>query len=230
VVASKALETLSSIPMYRRLGEVDREHLAALSTVRSYARGDLIFSEGNDADVHFVIASGRVKVFKTTVSGKDIILELFGPGDPLGTVAVYDSRQYPATAVALEPTVCLLTPSRAFFQLLERRPSLVRSLLSSLTLRLVELTNRLAERSEGSVENRFARFFLKMAEDLGHPAENGVHIPLVLTRQDLADFMCTTVETSIRIMSRWSKEGTVLTRPDGFVVVEEERLRDLSEP
>ena len=100
-MASKAVETLSSIPMYRRLGEVDREHLAALSTVRSYARGDLIFSEGDAADVHFVIASGRVKVFKTPVSGKDIILELFGPGDPLGTVAVYDSRHYPATAVAL---------------------------------------------------------------------------------------------------------------------------------
>lgn len=227
---SKRVEALlDRIPLYRRLGPVDREHLAALSSVRTYARGDRIFSQGETAEVFFMIVDGRVKVFKTTMSGKDVILELFGPGDPLGTVAVYEDRPYPATAMALEPTTCVTTGKRTFYQLLERRPSLVRSLLSSMTFRLVELTNRLADGSEGRVETRFARLFLKLSEDIGQSREGGVFIPMALSRQELADFMCTTVETSIRVMSRWGKEEIVRTERDGFQVLNSAVLRDLVE-
>ena len=78
-----------------------------------------------------------------------MILELFGPGDPLGAVAVYESRPYPATAITLEPTTCVIVPRQAFFSLLEQHPTLVRGLLTGLTHRLVELTNRVAELSGG---------------------------------------------------------------------------------
>jgi len=227
-VSKRVEELLRRVPLYHRLGPVDGEHLAALSSVRSYARGERIFVEGQTAEVFFMIVDGRVKVVKSTKSGKDIILEIFGPGDPLGTVAVYEDRPYPATAVALEPTTCVATGKRTFYQLLERRPSLVRGLLSAMTLRLVELTNRLAEGSEGRVETRFARFFLKLSEDLGVPRAEGVFIPMALTRQELGDFMCTTVETSIRVMSRWGREKIVRTDRDGFQVLDTSALRDLA--
>ena len=80
-----------------------------------------------------------MKVFKSTPRGTDVILELFGPGDPVGAVAAYEARPYPASAIALEPTSCLLIPRQAFFVLLEDSPSLVRSLLVGLTHRLVDL-------------------------------------------------------------------------------------------
>ena len=153
-----------------------------------------------------------MKVFKTTSRGTDVILELFGPGDPVGAVAVYESRPYPASAVALEPTTCLVIPRQAFFSLLEGYPTMVRGLLVGLTHRLVELTNRLTELSGGRVEGRLARFFLKLAH--GHRsarATDGMFIPLALSRQELADMIGTTIETSIRIMSRWGKDGD---RPD----------------
>jgi len=147
-----------------------------------------------------------------------VILELFGPGDPVGAVAVYESRPYPANAVALEPTACLVIPRQAFFSLLESHPTLVRGLLVGLTHRLVELTNRLAELSGGRVEGRLARFFLKLAGDIGQPRPEGTFIALALSRQELADMIGTTIETSIRIMSRWGKEDVVRTEKDGFLV------------
>ena len=118
----------------------------------------------------------------------------------------------------MEPTLCLRLPKEDFYELLERRPSLVRGLLMAMTHRLVLLTNRLAERTGGRVETRFARFFLKLADDIGQPNDKGVLIPMPLARQDLADLLGTTVETSIRIMSRWGKDGVVLTRKEGFLV------------
>jgi CRP/FNR family transcriptional regulator len=168
--------------------------------------------------------TGRVKIFKMTPSGKDIILEIFGPGDPLGAVAVYESRPFPASAVAIEDTVFLQIPRASFFALLEGHPSLVRGLLVGLTHRLVELTNRLTELTGGRVEARFARLFLKLAHDLGKPSPDGIFIPLALSRQELADMTGTTIETCIRIMSRWGKDEIVRTEKDGFVVMDRSAL------
>ena len=141
---------------------------------------------------------------------------------------MYESRAYPATAIALEPTTCLIVPRRAFFSLLEQHPSLVRGLLTGLTHRLVELTNRLAELSGGRVEARLARFFLKLAREMGQRRPDGIFVPLVLSRQEIADMIGTTIETSIRIMSRWGKEHLVHTDKEGFLVIDQAALETIA--
>jgi CRP/FNR family transcriptional regulator len=139
-------------------------------------------------------------------------------------VAAYDGRPFPASAVALEETVCVVIPRAVFFRLLEEQPSLVRGLMLGLTVRLVELTNRLAELSGSRIEPRFARLFLKLAGELGRPDRGGIFIPLTLSRQELADMTGTTIETAIRIMSRWGKDAIVHTDKDGFVIIDRRTL------
>jgi CRP-like cAMP-binding protein len=210
--------------LFRRVKPEDRQRLAAVSTVRDFDKGATLFSEGDESELMYTVITGRVKVFKTTARGTDVILELFGAGDPVGAVAVYESRPYPASALALEPTSCLVIPREAFFSLLEGYPSLVRGLLVGLSHRLVELTSRLTELSSGRIEGRLARFLLKLGTDIGQRRADGIFIPLVLSRQELADMIGTTIETSIRIMSRWGKDGVVRTDKDGFVIVDRAAL------
>lgn len=227
-MSSNLPDLVQRVPIYRRLSAEDRAELAAVCDVQRYDRGDVVFAEGDEANDFYTVVDGRIKVFKGTPDGRIVILEIFGPGDPVGAVVVYEELPYPATAVALEPTICLRIPRTEFYRLLETRPSLVRGLLMSLTHRLVLLTNRLAERTGGRVETRFARLFLKLAADIGKPRDSGVFIPMPLARQELADLLGTTVETSIRIMSRWGKEGVVKTEKDGFLVTDIQTLEDLS--
>jgi len=217
-------EALRQSVLFRRLKPDDRQRLAAVASVREFEKGTMLFSEGDSSELLYTVLSGRVKVFKTTARGTDVILEIFGPGDPVGAVAVYEARPYPASALALEPTTCLLIPRQAFFSMLESSPSMVRGLLVGLTHRLVELTNRLAELSGGRVEGRLARFFLKLAHDMGQARADGTFIALALSRQELADMIGTTIETSIRIMSRWGKQDIVRTEKEGFVVVDRPAL------
>jgi CRP/FNR family transcriptional regulator len=219
---------VAKIPLFRRVSPEDRERLGALAQLREYARGEHVFHEGDDSTYFIVVVSGRVKVYKQTPSGHDLILEMFGAGGPLGAVAAYESRPYPASASALEPTMCLLIPRQSFFELLERHPTLVRGLLGSLSLRLVELTTRLAELTGGRIESRFARLFLKLADQLGRSDRGGVFVPLVLSRQELADLTATTIETSIRIMSRWNKDDVLRTEKDGFVILDRTSLEELA--
>ncbi|MDE3155411.1 MAG: Crp/Fnr family transcriptional regulator [Acidobacteriota bacterium] len=222
-------ELLRSTTVFRRLSLEDREQLAARSRVLTFPRGTTIFTEGSPSDQIFTIASGRVKIFKMTPAGKDVILEIFGPGDPLGAVAAYEGRPFPASAAALEDTVCVVIPRQAFFALLEERPSLTRGLLLGLTHRLVELTNRLADMSGVRIEPRVARLLLKLADESGREERGGIFIPLALSRQELADMTGTTIETCIRIMSRWGKQEIVRTEKDGFVVLNRAALEDLSQ-
>lgn len=226
--SSTPLTLLGGTPVFRKLSPEDRTRVAERSTIRQFRRGDLIFSEGEPSEQFYVVTSGRVKVFKTTPSGKDVILEIFGVGDPLGAVAVYEGWPFPASAVALEDTTCVTIPRRDFFELLEHYPSLVRGLLLGLTQRLVELTNRLAELTGGRVEPRFARLFLKLANEIGRNEREGVFIPMALSRQELADMTGTTIETAIRIMSRWGKQDVVRTEKDGFVIRNRQELETLS--
>jgi CRP/FNR family transcriptional regulator len=219
---------IAGIPLFRRVSPEDRERIAAVAQIRSYDKGDRVFDEGDPSDFFYVVVSGRVKVFKHGPNGNDVILEIFSAGGPLGAVAAYESRPYPASAAAIEPATCLLIPRQAFFTLLEQHPTLVRGLLGSLSLRLVELTTRMAELTGGRIENRFARLFLKLADQLGKPERGGIFIGLPLSRQELADMTGTTIETSIRIMSRWGKDEVLRTEKDGFVLVDRDALELLA--
>ena len=155
------------------------------------------------------------------------ILGIVGAGDPIGAVAVYEGRPFPASAVALEAMTYLTIDRTAFFALLEDNPTLVRGLLAGLTRRLVELTTRLSELAGGRVEQRLARFFLKLGAEVGQPGADGVFIPLRLSRQELADLTGTTIETAIRIMSRWGKQRIVRTDATGFVLLKPAALERL---
>ena len=225
---SPVAEALRTASLYRGLSEEDRRRLAEVALVKSWDKGETIFKEGDASDFLLTVLAGRVKVVKLLPSGKEVILEIFGPGDPLGSVVAYEGRPYPASAIALERTSCLLVRRGPFFGLLESHPSLVRGLLLAFTRRIVELAQRIPEVAGGRVETRFAHLFLKLADRVGRLRGAAVFIPIVLSRQDLADLTGTTIETCIRVMSRWGKEGVVETEKDGFLVAHRAALEKLT--
>lgn len=212
-----------SIPLLSALRREDREAVAPLCRIRGYEKGEAIFREGETADrIHFVVL-GRVKIVKAA-GGRDVILEILGPGEPVGAVAVFERRPFPAGAITLEGTSILSIPEREFFQLIESRPEMMRRLLAGLTYRLIMVNKRLADMT-GSAEYRASRLFLTLADRVGIPQDGGVLVPLALSRQEIADLIGTTLETAIRLMSRWQKDGLVLTEKAGFVIPVPESLR-----
>ena len=222
-------DLIARVPLFCRVKPDDLLRLATFSYLLRYQRGDRVFEAGDPSDHFYIVVAGRVKVFKRAPGGQERILEIFSDGGLLGAVAAYEARPYPASAAAMEDTTCLLIPRPAFFSLLEERPLLVRALLGSLSIRLMELTSRLAELSGGRTESRFARLFVKLADQVGRHERGGTFLPMVLSRQELADLTGTTVETAIRIMSRWSKDGILHTEKDGFIVIDRPALDALAD-
>lgn len=228
-MSREAHDLLRRHSLFRSLAESDLGELARVARARRFSRGEVLFREAEPSEHFFSLVEGRVKVFKATPGGQDVILEIFDDDAPLGAVAVYEERPYPASAVALTDGLCIVIPSAVLLRLLVQHPSLVRGLLAGLTKRMVELTRRITELTGGHVEPRLARLFVKLMGERGQPVADGVHIPLPLSRQELADFIGTTIETTIRIMSRWGKEGLVRTEDGGFTVLDQGALHSLAD-
>ena len=216
----------AAIPLFQSLRPAERESLRPLVRMKSYEEAETIFREGDSASWFHFILGGRVKVVKATPDGRDVILEIFGPGDPVGAIAAYEERDFPATAITLEATTLLSVPRQEFFATLAANPMLARGLLQGLTRRMVELTRKLSERSS-RVEFRMARLFLALADRVGRSESGSLIIPLHLSRQEIADLVGTTQETAIRIMSRWNKEQLVLTEDGDFRIPDRRRLEEI---
>ena len=215
---------LARTPPFSALPSQELSRLIPIARVRRHEKGDTIFREGDASERFHTIVAGRVKIVKFAPFGKELILEIFGPGDPFGAVAAYEGRPFPASAIALVPTDVLSISRADFFSLIARHPEIARGLLLGLTRRLIELTQKLAQLSSGGVEYRLAALFLKLADHMGQRGPEGVTIPLALSRQDVADMVGTTIETAIRIMSRWNRDGVVRTERSSFLIPDRETL------
>lgn len=226
--AERMHAAVGSLPMFRGLPAEDRRRIESIATLRDLQRGDALWSAGDPAESLTLIVKGRVKIVRHGAGG-DVILEIFDRGEPVGAIAVYARMPYPATAVALEPATLLCLPAMEWFQLLERHPELSRRLILELTRLNMSLARKVEEMRGQRVEVRVAQLFLGLAERSGRETADGVEIPIALSRQEVAELVGTTVETAIRTLSRWNREGLLVTRANGFLVPSCEKLRAVGE-
>jgi CRP/FNR family transcriptional regulator len=216
-------QALATLPGFRGLPTADRERVAALAILEEVGRGEEIWHAGDPADSLTMLVRGRVKVVRHEDTG-DVILEIFTAGETVGAIAVYGGFPYPASAVALEPATLLRLPRRDWFDLLERDPRLARAVILELTRLSTALTRKLGTMHGTRVRLRIARFFLTLAERMGSETSEGTVIDLPLSRQEIAECVGTTVETAIRVMSKWNQDGLIVTERGRFVIPSLERL------
>ncbi len=170
-VSGPALPHFDAVPLFRCLNADERELLGPVCRAVAYEKGEEVFREGDEATDLCFVAIGRVKVVKAGPD-RDVILGLFGAGEPIGAVALFEGKRFPASAVALEPSTILRVPERDFFATIDAHPEMTRRLLQGLMLRQFEISRRLADLT-GPVEKRIARLFLMLARRVGRRRGRG---------------------------------------------------------
>jgi len=176
-----------------------------------------LFLEGDPAEYVYVVAEGKVKIVKQAPGGKEIILEVFGPGEVFGGATLLLAR-HPASAVVMERGRLLRLPRSEYQALLKRYPLLAFEVIELLRQRLAEAHQSIRALAAERVEVRMARVLFKLADKTGSPAAAGTRLGVHLTRQDLADMVGCTLETAIRVLSRWQKEGRIKTE-EGLITI-----------
>ena len=194
-------------PVFAGLPAREIEALAGLVTEEPHRARAHVFMEGDAPRWFYVVKSGHVKILRQSKTGKDVVLELLGPGEVFGGVAVIEKRPYPASAQATEATVVLKIPADPMIALAERHPAFIKEVALMIGRRLRAAHDSVKSLAVDPVEARLAGALLRLAEREGTRGKDGVTLPFHLTRQSLADMTGTTVETTIRVVSRWLKDG-----------------------
>jgi CRP/FNR family transcriptional regulator, nitrogen oxide reductase regulator len=220
---------LRANPVFSGIPGREMESVAALVIEETHRARAYIFAEGDAASWFYVVRSGHVKIVRHSKTGKDVVLELLGPGEVFGGVAVIERRPYPASAQATEPTVVLKIPAQPVIALAERHPGFIKEMALMIGRRLRAAHDSVKSLAVDPVEARLAATLLRLAEREGTRGKDGVTLPFQLTRQSLADMSGTTVETAIRVLSRWLKEGLLTDEGGRLVVGDLEDLRALAE-
>lgn len=222
------IEALLQLPMFESIDPDILQPLVGHFIAKEYERGNRLWREGQEAHNFTFIVEGQVKMVKMRNDGRETILGVFDAGDAVGQIAVYQRINYPATAIALNDTTVLEIYRDHFFGALKRHPALLEGVINGMMLRNHQLIRRIHELTTGSAEQRLAMLFLKFADKLGVRRMTGdtmaIHVPVALSRSDLADLINVRVETAIRIMSRWNKDGPVATESDGFRIIDHDAL------
>lgn len=181
----------------------DRDVIAAATREQRAAAGQTIFVEGQPADSVWAVKEGLVHIVKHGPEGREIVLEVIPPAELFGAVVALEDRPYPASAVAAEDTVVWRMPAALARELCQKYPTLRAAILEQVTARLRSAHERLRSVALERVEQRLARVILTLADKIGQQ-KDGVTI-LNVTRQELADMIGSTVESTIRVTSKWQQ-------------------------
>lgn len=205
-------------------------HLSSIATAQTYERGAFLWRAGDQPRSLMVVRSGLVKLVRPAPHGRTAICGLFGPGSPIGELAMIKGIPFPTSTIAATATGTVASIPRAdALDALRRDAALSLNLLCTLETRLLLLHDKIDVLSAGSVEARLATLLLKLYEQFGDDFDDGTsRIPVPLSRQELADLVSTSFETAIRVVSRWERAGCVTTDPDGFTLRDMAMLRQTS--
>ncbi len=212
-----------SLRTSRLLAGVDESVLAALGQAafrKTFARGESLWRAGEPALNVAIISSGFVKIVRHTADGTSCILGIFCARESMGEAAVMGRGIYPAEAVAASEVVHVVyVRASQLLAIMDTSRALSHAVNRSLTEHTMALQAKIEVLSAGAVEQRLATLLVHLAERFGDEFDDGTaSVPLALTRAELASLVGTTVETTIRTMSRWQKAGFLTTSEEGFKI------------
>jgi CRP/FNR family cyclic AMP-dependent transcriptional regulator len=189
------------------------DKIAAVATVRAFAKRAIIVTEGDDTDSLYVVLSGKARVFVADDKGREVQLNQLGPGEYFGEVTL-DGGPRSASVMALEDCRCAIVKRSELTALVERQPELALHMMRKLARRVRDLTENVRSLALMDVYGRVARLLLELAEQ----KEGKLVIDEPLTHKDIASRVGASREMISRIFSDLS-DGGYVRKEDGQLVI-----------
>ncbi|MER2600440.1 MAG: Crp/Fnr family transcriptional regulator [Caldilineales bacterium] len=212
------MQVVRTVPLFASLREETWDEVADKLIGLCYPRDAYLFFEGDQPEYLYIIWMGRIKLLRHSIDGRDVVLDVLGPERLVGELAVFEGAPYSQTAQAMEDVAVIAITRQDYLELLQRFPALSLAVINELGRRLRVVNDLVQSLAVDRVERRIARALLRLAHYNGSPTRDGTMIQMRLTRQDLADMTGTTVETAIRVMSRFRKAGWITTQRGRVII------------
>ena len=198
---------LQGTALFSGLSTDELHALAARTARKQFSLGELLFSEGEPCHGLHIIAAGKVRIFKTSIGGREQVLAVNQPGESVAELPVFDGGVYPASAVAIEETQIAFLSQRDFHGFCLEHPQVALKVLSVVGARLRRLVGIIEELSFATIRQRLVALLVKLAQNHGTTTGGGIEFQLPATHQELANQLGTVRELISRNLMRLQAEG-----------------------
>jgi CRP-like cAMP-binding protein len=216
------IHLISSCALFAGLKPAAYRDLVSCARQRIFSRGETVFLQGHPIREHVLLQSGMVKVTQVGSSGIELLLWMHGPGQQVGIPNNAPHCWHACSARAVHKCRTLTWEDSCFQALIAKHPQIGMNINRLLALQLGDLEQRFREVTTETVPMRLSFALLRLADQLGTPASDGVEISL--SREELAQMISSTVFTVSRILSKWEKQGFVAPRHRAVIVLDSGRL------
>lgn len=220
----KTADLLRKAPLFATLPDDDLRRVADLAVSRRFSKKDAVFREGDRAEGFFLVASGKVKVFKLSGEGKEQVLHVLEAGQTFAEAVIFEGGVYPAHAETLTDTELLFLPKRPFLELLERYPKLAIRMLASLSRWLKRMTDLVESLSLKDVETRLVFYLSEELKARGISPADGAALDLPVSKNVLASRLGTVPETFSRTLKKLQVDDLIDVRGKQIRILSAERL------
>ena len=211
-------EVLSRIPLLASLDPTEIGSLATRVVERRFEPEESLFWEGDECQGLYLLIEGAVKIFKTSSSGREMMLDMVTAPSSVAELPLFDRGPYPASVRAVKPSVTLFINRTDFYQACRQNPDLPLKILAVVGRRLRQLVFVVESITFGSVTKRLAKLLLDVHQEQGGGG-------ITLTHQELASRLGTVREVVSRNLARFRVQGLIRLEGREITVVDEKGLK-----
>jgi len=224
------IEALTRTTLFGGLDEPALKQVAAIAEWRVLAQGAVVFRRGEPGPHLFIIHRGHVKFGSGAADGREVTLNLLGPGAVFGELAFADGGPRTADVVAVEAVELLAVGRRDLVPFLKKEPEVVLQLMAALAARARWIAESYEDAAFLELPARLAKRLLFLSQHFGFDTPRGRRLAATLPHRELANHMNVTRESISRLMQKWRKEGVIEEHRGVIVLLDAKRLEALAEP
>lgn len=223
---SSKLAVLRKHPIFCDLDSAAFDQLCRYAKHATLKRGATIFSKGDPGNSLVAVISGTVKISISSADGRNAILNLIGPGEIVGEVAVLDGHARTADATANTNCEIFVIDRREFLPFVRSQPALAMKFIELLCARLRWTSDQVEEVILQDLPGRLASALIRLAEK--HKGARGDRT-IAITQQEISEMVGMTRESINKQLRAWAGRNWVRLEHGAIVVLDTDALRELAE-
>ena len=217
-------DALLAAPLFAALDPEGATALRRSLLEQSFAKGDVLFREGEPGDRMYVIIDGKVKLGQTSVDGRESLLAVLGPGEMFGELSLFDPGLRTSTATALTEAVVVGLSHEQLQPWLDGRPAVAAALLQALARRLRRTNEAMADLVFSDVPGRVAKALMDLGEKFGEITPRGLMVTHDMTQEELAQLVGASRETVNKALADFAQRGWIELESRQVLILDVERL------
>lgn len=201
--------------------------LISQSIVRKCKLGEIVIGEDDPIRSFYVVISGQLKLYRSSVDGKEQTLQLLGPGDPFGLCTAFATESFPANAMAIVESSILLIPGTVMEETARQEPAILFNIIQILSQRLKDSMELIESLALKEIPGRLASFLCQLLPD--ESTDKKARVALTISQRELSKILGATPEALSRALRKMANDGIVSTAGRIITILDRKALVQLAE-